>query len=299
MAGGVVSSSQYPLLLEPKLRKIFFDTYDEVEEQYSKVFQVKSSTKAQETDYHMAGVGLWEEKESMGPVGYETIESGLTNTYIHKEYAKGIMVERKFIDDEQYDQIEKLPKSIARKGRATVEITAAAVLNNAFTVNGYDGVPLCSDSHPLVKSAALGDNLIGAVALSDTGLKSALLLARKTVDETGIIISGRPTKLVTAADKEFTALTLLQSTLLPGSANNDKNVIQNRLSPLVMDYLTDANKWFLIDDTLAELIFWWRIKPEFNRESDTDTMIKKFLGYLRFSVGYSDWRGVIGSSAAS
>lgn len=299
MAGGVVASSSFPLLLEPKLRKVFFEAYTEVEEQYSKVFKVKSSTKAVETDYHMAGVGMWEEKESMGAIAYETIESGLTATYTHKEYAKGIQVERKFIDDEMYNQIEKLPKSIARKGRATVEVTAAAVLNNAGTTNGYDGVPLVSDSHPLVKSASLGDNSLGDAPLNDVNLKAALLLARKTVDETGIIISGKPSKLIVPPDLEFTALTLLQSTLLVGSANNDKNVIQNRLSPVVLDYLTNAYKWFTLDESLSELNFFWRVRPEFNRETDTDTLIHKFLGYFRFSVGYSDWRGIIGSAADS
>lgn len=299
MAGGVVASSSFPLLLEPKLRKIFFETYDEVPEQFSQVFEVKTSSKAVETDYHMAGVGLWEEKESMGAIGYETIESGLTATYTHKEYAKGIQVERKFVDDEQYDQINKLPKSIARKGRATVEITAAAVLVNAFTTNGYDGVPLISDSHPLVKSAALGDNALGDVPLSDAGIKSALLLARKTVDETGIKITSNPKKLIIPPDLEFTALTILQSTQLAGSPNNDKNVIQGRLSPIVLDYLTSAYQWFVTDPQLAELIFFWRIRPEFNRETDFDTMIAKYIGYLRFSVGYSDWRGIVGAAADS
>ena len=73
MAAGVVASSGFPLLLEPKLRKVFFETYDEVEEQYSKVYNMKTSKKAVETDYHMAGVGLWPEKESMGAIESETV----------------------------------------------------------------------------------------------------------------------------------------------------------------------------------------------------------------------------------
>lgn len=299
MPAGVVSSSGFPLLLEPKLREIFFETYDEVPEQYSKVFKVKTSKKAVETDYHMAGVGLWEEKESMGAIGYETIESGLTATYTHKEYAKGVMVERKFVDDELYDQIEKIPASVARKGRATVETTAAAILNNAFATNGYDGVPLISDSHPLTKSASLGDNALGDAPLNNSNLKAGLLLARKTVDETGIKITSAPKKLVVPADLEFTAMTEMQTSGLTGTANNDKNVIAGRLEPVVLDYLTDAYKWFILDPALAQLIFFWRVKPEFNREKDFDTLIQKYMGYFRFSVGFSDWRGIIGAAADS
>jgi phage major head subunit gpT-like protein len=237
----------------------------------------------------------------MGPIAYETIEPGLSATYIHKEYAKGIQVERKFVDDEMYDQIDKLPKSIARKGRATVEILAAAVLNNSFTTNGYDGVPMISDSHPITKPRTVGqvgDNYLGTTALDEAGIKAALTLARKTVDETGILITSNPRKLVIPPDLEFTALVTLQSTLKPGSPNNDKNVIQGRLDPVVLDYLTDANAWWVMDPLLAELIFWWRVRPEFNRDKNFDTMISKFIGYLRFSVGYSDWRGIVGSNPA-
>lgn len=297
--GGVVSSSNFGELLEPGLRKIFFETYDEVPEQFSQVFKVKKSTKAKEEDFHMAGVGLWEEKESMGPISYETIEPGLTASYIHKEYAKGIQVERKFVDDEQYDQLNKLPKSIARKGRATVEILAAAVLNNSFSVNGYDGKPLISDDHPLTKASATGDNDLGKTALDTAGLTAALLLARKTVDETGIIISSRPRKLIVPPDLEFSTLVLLQSAQKPGGDYNDKNVLKGRLDPVVLDYLTDPNAWWVMDPDLAELIFWWRIRPEFNREKNFDTMIAKYIGYLRFSVGYSDWRGIVGANPAN
>lgn len=296
MAGGVVSSSNFGLLLEPGLRKIFFESYDEVPEQYSDVFQIKTSKKAKEEDYHIAGVSTWEEKESMGPIPYETIEPGLTASYIHKEYAKGLQVERKFIDDEMYDQIEKLPKSIARKGRATVEILAAAVLNNSFSVTGYDGVALISDSHPLTKSSSLGDNSLGTTALDTAGLTAGTLLMRKTVDETGIIIGARAKKLVVPADLEFTAAVLLQSAQKPGSDYNDQNIYKGKFDLKVLDYLTDANAWWLIDPELAELIFWWRIRPEFNRDKNFDTMIAKFIGYLRFSCGYSNWRGIVGSN---
>lgn len=298
MAGGVVSSSNFALLLEPKLREIFFETYDEIPEQFPQVFKVKDSKKAQETDFHMAGVGLWEEKESMGSVAYETIEPGLTATYIHKEYAKGIQVERKFVDDEQYDQIDKLPASIARKGRTSVDITAAAVLNNGFSVNGYDNVPLISDSHPLTKSASLGDNALGNTALDDAGLKAGLLLARKTVDENGHRIGCNPKKCIVPADLEFTLLTLLQSTNIVGSDYNNINVLKGRLDPVVMDYLTDPNNWYLQDPNLSELIFFWRIRPEFNRETDFDTMIAKYIGYMRYSVGYSNWRGIVGAAVS-
>src|SRR5690554_7193574 len=69
------------------------------------------------------------------------------------------MITREMYDDEQYRQMNKLPQAMARSGRAKVEKDAMTPLINGFTVNGYDGVPLFSDSHPLLDSDKLGNNL--------------------------------------------------------------------------------------------------------------------------------------------
>jgi len=291
---GVVSSSNFALLLEPKLRQIFFETYDEVPEQYSKVFNVKGSKKAQEHDFHITATGEWKKKESMGGINYQTIDPSFEVHYTHEEWADGIQVERKLIDDEMYDVINKLPATLARTGRATVERVAASVLNDGFTANGYDGKPLFADDHPLEKSNIAGDNKV-ALTLTDTNLKAAMVLFRAQRDGAGLLIQTNPKKLIVPPDLEFTALTLLQSVQVAGTDFNDANVIKGRLDPVVLDYLEDPKAWFLQDPVLHEMNFFWRIKPEFKRVTNEETMIAKFIGYMRFSVGYSDWRGMLGS----
>jgi phage major head subunit gpT-like protein len=219
-------------------------------------------------------------------------------SYVHKAYAKMIQVEREFADYDLYGVVEKLPRNLGIGGRATVEITAAAILNTAFATNGYDGVPLFSDSHPLIKGGT-ADNLMSASALNDANLKTGITMMRTNMkSEEGLKIQARAKKLVGAPDLEFTMLTLLQSTGVVGSANNDTIVLRGRLQPVVLDYLTDTNAWFLIDPQLAQLIFFWRVKPEFNKAENFDGMVAKFRGYLRFSCGYSDWRGIIGNAGA-
>src|SRR5690606_34929366 len=127
----------FQALLEPRLRKVFFETYDEKPEEYSGVFHVSDSKKAKETDQHVTGLGMWEKKSESGPISYAEIGMGDEVTYVHEEYAKGIQVPRKLADDEMYDVIDKLPKELGRGGRALVETTAADVLNNGFTKSGY------------------------------------------------------------------------------------------------------------------------------------------------------------------
>jgi hypothetical protein len=92
------------------------------------------------------------------------------------------------------------------------------------------------------------------------------------------------------------------------NAATDKNVIQNGLRVLVLNYLQPldsgtnlpsaagtAYPWFLIDPTIAELLFFWRKRLEFKSETDFDTDQYKYKGYMRYSYGYSEFRGVIGS----
>lgn len=291
-----ISSSNFAKLLEPRLRKVFFEGYDELEEQYPKVYKVESSKKAQEHDYHVAGLGLWPEKESMGSIQYEDINPGLEVNYTHVEYAKGTQVERKFYDDEMYKVIEKIPRSHGRGGRATVETKAADVLNDGFGNTGYDSVALFSNSHPLYGNdgGTCGNLITGA--LNTDNLKTGLILARNTVDDASLKIQCKPTKLIIPEDLQFTAAVVLQSSLEPGVSDNDVNPLKGKLKTVILDYLTSATAWFLQDDRFDNLTFFWRVKPEFKREENFDTMIAKYRGYMRFTCGYSDWRGLLGST---
>lgn len=296
-----IASSNFQELLEPRLRKVFFDTYDEKPEEYSGIYHVASSKKAQEHDQHVTGLGLWEKKSESGPIKYAEIGMGDQVTYTHEEYAKGIQVPRRFVDDEMYDVIDKLPKELARGGRALVETTAADVFNNGFTSNGYDGVPLFSDSHPLkgkdkVNPSQVGDNYLD-LKFDQRGaaLEEAIKLLQSQVNDNGLKIQAKADTIIIPTDLEFTVLRVLNSTLQAGTGDNNTNVLKGKLKPVVLSYLTDPNAWFVADSQLHQLWFFWRVKPEFKGEENFDTMVAKYRGYLRFSVGYSDWRGLVGS----
>lgn len=210
------------------------------------------------------------------------------------------MIERELYDDEQYRQINKFPAAMARAGRAFVEKEAASTLHNAFTVNGYDNKPLIANDHPLVDSTGTGSNLVSG-ALSDTNLKLALQCMRETVDEAGNLINSSAKKLVVPPALEYEAKELINSTQKAGTTANDVNTIKGALEVVVYDYIGEAaggsdTAWFLIDPSLCELNFFWRIKPEFKWDEDFDTFVAKYRGYMRFSYGYSDWRGIVGST---
>lgn len=298
-------SENFGKLLYPGLRKIFFETYDEIPEQFPKIFNVETSNSATETDHGMGAFGDWTERtDELSPVAYAKIKDGGEVTYKHKAFTKGFMISRELNDDEKYGQMKKMAKALARAGRAKVEKDAITVLTKGFQGDngfvGRDKLPLFHNAHTLVDSEKTCSNLIEG-ALNEANLKKAIQMMASQLDEAGNLIQMKATKLIVPPALEDTALRLLHSTQLPGTNHNDTNeYLKNRLQVVVMDYLGATaggsdTAWFLQDGTRHELNFFWRVKPEFKNEEDFDTFVAKYRGYMRYSYGFSDWRGMVGS----
>lgn len=283
-------------LLEPGLRKVFDDNFKEWPEQYSKVFNVYTSSKQDETDSAVTGFGLLEEHTESEPLKYEDVLQGYDYKYTHKTYRKGFSISREMYEDDQYNVMKKKAAALARATRRTIEYYAASVLNNAFSTSylGGDGKPLCADDHPRLDGGTAQDNK-GTTALGEASLEAAILAMRGQKDDKGMKIQVIPTMLVVPPALENTARILVESTQRTGTPNNDINPLKGSLEVFVYDWLTDTNNWFLIDKNQAELNFFWRVKPEFKQDESFDTDAALFKVRTRFSYGFSDWRGVYGA----
>lgn len=295
-------SKNFGELLEPGLRKIFFETYDEAPEQYSKIYNVKTSTKAQEREWGMGAFGDWTKRaDELDLVDYAKVSPGDARTYTHESFTKGFKIGRELMDDELYEEIKKMPKSLARAGRATVEKDAASTFLNGFTKVGYDGSPLFAKDHKLLDSTKKCSNLIEG-ELNRENLDKAILMMRETTDEAGNLVQFKPDTLIVPPALEDTAIRLLQSSKVPGSELNDtNNYLEKRgIEIFVYDFIGKASggsdtHWFLQDSKRHELSFYWRIKPEFKRGETFDDLSSSYRGYMRYCYGWSDFRGIIGS----
>ena len=299
-------SENFGKLLYPGLRKIFFETYDEIPEQFPKIFNVETSNSATETDHGMGAFGDWTERtDELSPVAYAKIKDGGEVTYKHKAFTKGFMISRELNDDEKYGQMKKMAKALARAGRAKVEKDAITVLTKGFAgddgaFKGRDNKELFHTAHTLVDSSKTCSNLLEG-PLNEANLKKAIQMMASQLDEAGNLIQMKATKLIVPPALEDTALRLLHSSQLPGTELNDTNAYLNdRMEIVVMDYLGEIaggsdKAWFVQDGSRHELNFFWRVKPEFKNEEDFDTFVAKYRGYMRYSYGFSDWRGMVGS----
>lgn len=304
VAGNTHQSTTFAKLLEPGLRKVFFDYLKELPEQYSMIYNMKTSDRAVEREFGLGGFKDWTVRaDNLDTVAYQKLSPGLDRTYTHKAFTGGFIIERELYDDEQYGQIEKFASELARAGRAKVEKDAITPLAKAFDPATliYDGKSLCATDHPLVEGGTCSNKATGA--LNQTNLQAAMLLMRSTKGEAGQLVVMRPKKLIIPPALEYTARTLMNSSQIVGSNNNDVNIIKGMLDITVMDYLSSASTgvgatdayWFLQADT-HELNFYWRVKPEFKAMEEFDNFTAKYRGYMRYSYGVSDWRGIVGST---
>ena len=300
-------STNFSKLLEPGLRKIFFETYQEIPEQFSKIYNVQTSNSATETDHGMGAFGDWVERTSeVDTVAYDKIKDGGDVTYVHKAFTKGFMIGRELYDDEKYGQMKKMSKALARSGRAKLERDGVQILLKGFkgqagAKTGRDGLTLFHDEHTLVDSTAKCSNMM-TKPLTEQSLKEGMALMRTQKDEAGGLIQMKATKLIIPPALEDTARRLLHSSQLPGTNYNDTNeYLKDSMQIVVMDYLGASaggsdKMWFLQDGNRHELNWFWRVKPEFKAEEDFDTFVAKYRGYMRYSFGFSDWRGMVGST---
>lgn len=292
-------SEQWAELLEPGLRQIYMDEYSGLaaSSKIPALFNVGPSTKAQEHDLGVGAFGAWHKYQ--GAINYQDNEQLFKTTYTHEEFADGITVERKLVDDDQYNVINQRARGLALGGFLKREQDAASVFNNAFSASyvGGDSVALCG-SHPYSPSNAATQSNSGTTAFSYNAIIATRLLMRKFENDRGDIIPINPDLLIVPLELEDEAWTYTQSMGKPGTADNDSNFVRSRgMSVVVWDSLTDTNNWFMADSRLMRLFLNWfdRVPMEFAADPTSDySLVAKYRGYMRYSYGWSDWRWVYG-----
>ncbi|MEC0265139.1 Mu-like prophage major head subunit gpT family protein [Paenibacillus anseongense] len=292
-----LTRSNFPQLLTPIHKKICYDSYGEIPEQWSQIVDVETAVKPTLTYVHEGGFGLWDSNTEGNTFNSDEMSEGDTVTLTVGRFDKSYLVTWELIQDDQYNVFKGEGKggSASKLGkglRATLETRVANVLLNGFSNVGYDGTALFSSNHTLYDSSAVGQNLISG-ALNPANVKAGMTLIRNQVDSAGLKIQANAKQLIVSPDNEFAAKEIVGSTNQAFEMSNTENVVGG-LKPIVLDYLT-GTKWFLRDPNFKNLVLAWREKPIFDSERVQGTMDMRMYGYARWAEGYYDWRGLAGS----
>lgn len=301
---GVITTGNHPKALWPGVREYFGTQYREKPLQYPAIFDVRNSSKNYEEDVAVSSFGLAPIKGEGGSVSYDSDAQEWVKRYTHVAYALGFIVTREELDDNLYkSRAFRRSMALAFSMRQTQEIVARNILDRATDSNyvGGDGVELLSTAHPTA-SGNQSNELSTAADFSEAALEDLLIQIRTAKDSRGKQIAIRPQALVVAPNNMFEAHRVTKSPLRSGTAENDANAVRDMgLLPkgiVVNDYLTDTDQWFVTTDVPNGLVWFNRVKVELSNDNDFDTMNAKAKAYMRFSAGWTDWRGVFGSPGA-
>ncbi|MDO8055812.1 MAG: Mu-like prophage major head subunit gpT family protein, partial [Candidatus Hermodarchaeota archaeon] len=270
-----IYKSNFGKLLEPGLRKVFFEEWEQWPEEYSKVFNVLASTKDTEKDLTSSGFPAMPEKIEGQDIAFYDAYQGYQTSYTHTTYGMGFKVSREMWEDDLYGISRKWSRSLGTSARQTVEVTAANILNNGFTTTGADGKALCATDHPLLGGGDEQNELTAAADLSISSLDEARYVMEETVNDQGLLLMIRPKYLIVPPELEFTARELIGSQYKPVATGatyinygHTTNVIQDYgLQLIVMHYLTDDDAWFLLSP-VSPLNFFWRRKIAFGQDNE-------------------------------
>lgn len=285
--------------LDPAIRTIFYDRYDEEPQMMPKIFNVMTSNRDSEVDSATTGFGKLIQTDELGALDYEDPVKMYRTTYTHLKYTKGFKVSQELVEDDQQNVISQMPRGLAKSVAFTTEYWAASVFNNGFSTSytSYgDSKPLFSTGHTRADGGSAQSNASSTgVTLGDTNLETLRLQLEKALNDKGQIVNFQADKLIVPVDLRKTAMVLTESTLRPGTANNDVNVYDGVFDVMPWRYLSSTTAWFLADSRNHLLNWFWRVRPEFKSDFNFDADAALYKVRVRFSFGWSDWRGLVGS----
>tara|TARA_R100001369_G_scaffold52393_1_gene79178 strand:- start:255 stop:1166 length:912 start_codon:yes stop_codon:yes gene_type:complete len=301
-----ISRAQLVKELEPGLNALFGLEYDRYSQEHKEIFTMENSDRAFEEEVMLSGFGSAPTKSEGSSVTFDDAQEVYTARYTMETIALAFSITEEAVEDNLYDRLaSRYTKALARSMSQTKEVKGAAILNNAFDsgFTGGDGLELCSTLHTLASGNTFRNELATAADLNETSLEQALIDIAGFVDERGLKIAVRGMKMIVPKELQFTTDRLLESTLRPGSADNDVNAVRNMgMLPdgySVNHFLLDTDAWFIMTDAPNGLKGFNRTPVRTSMEGDFDTGNVRYKARERYAFGWSDPRGIFGSPGAT
>ena len=291
----VATTKGFSYLLDPEYRKIFYDEFTGLSEEFSKIANVSSVDKGDRiSEAALSGLGnarLINQGES---VQFDSHEQGRAKTVYFDKYGLGFQVTEEMYEDDLTGLMKKMPQQLGASLAYARETVFFDLLNRGATAHrSADGQYLFATGHTLLKSASTWANMpSSASALSETSLEAALDTIEGWVNDSDRPVHFEPRLLLVPTGLRWMARILLKSDGRPRTADNDINpLIEEGLNYMVGHYLTSTTAWYVVCKT-HDLRFVWRRNAKFASSDDFVSGNALFKGTMRLLVGAWDARGV-------
>lgn len=299
-------STAFGDLLDPRFQKIFYERYKALPTMLPEFYDFVGTNGRADLRYSQVGtLGDW--TAFSGTVDYGSSSQGYDTIITPLEFTKGIQIERKLFDDDQYNIMDARPKALATSAQRTREKHGARLFNNAFSVDtlfyvNSEGVALCSNNHTTTSGAstAAGFDNLGTAALSATAVAAARIAAVDFRGDQAERMEVNLDELIIPPNLYEEAFEIVSSMGKVDTDLNNRNVHQGAYTIKEWRYLSDTNNWFLADSVLRKDSVHWtdRVPMEFAMAEDLDTIIAKWRGYMRYAMGQSEWRWIYGHNVS-
>ena len=296
-------STDFRSVVEPIMNEVFDGVYEQRADEWKMVFREQ---KGIPRNYHeepvLYGFGAAPELPDGMAVTYQSGGVLFIQRYLYKVYGLAFALTKVLVEDGDHIRIgQTYAKHLAQSLIETKETLAANILNRAFNSAylGGDGVSLVSTAHPIV-SGTFSNQLSTAAALSQTSLEQMLVQIRNAVDNNGKRIRLTPNKIVSGPSNVFQAEVLLKSVLRTGTADNDINPVKS-MGLLAqgqgnLSRITSTTAWWIQTDAPDGLKLLMRRALEKSMEGDFETDSMRYKATERYTVGWTDPRGVYGTA---
>ncbi len=301
------TSGAFGDLLDPRFQKIFNDHFPQLNDMLPELYTFEPNNGRNNMTFsEVSGYGDFPEFD--GTVTYQSAAQGFDSTITPLEFASGVQVERKLFDDDQFSIMDRRPSGLARAAQRTRQKHGARLFNNAFSVDTFfyvntESVAMCSDSHTTnvaSASTATGFDNLTTSALSATAVAANRIQMRGFLDSAANRFDVEPNEFLIPSDLYEIAFEIVESMGKVDVATNNRNVHNGRYTIKEWNYLTDTKNWFMMDSALrGDAVHWVdRIPMEFAFAEDLDTIIAKWRAYMRYALGHTDWRFILGANVS-
>lgn len=301
-----MNSKEWPRFVLPIIRKEWTQKMQEVRSPLMPFFGIETSASSVEYSQGIGAFDLVPEYNSANAEGqpqaieYDSFNPLYETTFTHNEYTKGVAIERKLWDDDRTGQIKRKAQTLGYAFGTTIATHMSSVLNHAFSASyvGGDSVALCSASHPVNSVSATTFSNAGSTALSYDAVVSTLIAGHDLNDDRGNPLPIVYDTLYVPTGLQATAYEIVNAIGKPGTADNDANFLNSQGLQVVVDpYLSDANNWFMLNKSMANmhLLWFWRVRPEIALDPSSNyNLVARYRGYMRLSFGWDDPRWIYG-----
>lgn len=225
---------------------MYFNDFAERIKEFDAIFNIRGSVKQRERDVVVGGFGVMSQLEEGDIPVMDAGNEAWIQPYNHLTWALGFKITQVAQEDELYGVYPRFASELARSAVYTQEIQAMATFNNlsatAYTTPSGATFPLLSTAQYRIDDGTWSNKLASGADLSIESLELLLTQWRTgMVDLRGRKLATEPRVLMVGPSDRFVAERIIQSTQRPGTANNDKNTIQNiGLQVQVMTHLNSG-----------------------------------------------------------